>query len=67
MGYKTHIGKVKSHARVTHNDAADTPALSMVEGHKMPDLIFTDVDPPVGGLIAWPQIRKNNKDTPRIA
>jgi len=34
MGYKTHIGKVKSLTRVTHNDEADTTARNVVEGHK---------------------------------
>jgi ribonuclease HI len=51
MGYKTHIGKVKSHTGVTHNDKADTAARIVVEGHKSPDIIFSDADPPVGGLI----------------
>ena len=50
MGYKTHIGKVKSHTGVTHNDDADAAARNVVEGHISPDIIFTDADPPVGGL-----------------
>jgi len=44
MGYKTHIGKVESHTGVTHNDEADTAARNVVEGHKTPDIIFTDAD-----------------------
>jgi hypothetical protein len=40
MGYKTHIGKVKSHARVTHSDKANTNARNVVEGHKTYDIIF---------------------------
>ena len=50
VGYRTHIGKVKSHAGVTHNDKADTSARDVVEGHKTPDTTFTDADPPIGGL-----------------
>ena len=64
MGYKTHIGKAKSHTGVTHNDEADIAARNVVEGHKTPDKIFTDADPPVGGLRTWPQTRKTSKDTP---
>jgi len=41
MGYKKHIGKVKLHTGVTHNDEADTTARNVVEGHKTPDMIFT--------------------------
>jgi ribonuclease HI len=64
MGYKTHIGKVKSHTGVAYNDKANTAARNVVEGHKTPDIIFTDTDPLVGGLRTWPQTRKNGKDTP---
>jgi ribonuclease HI len=49
MGYKTHIGKVESHTGVTHNDEVDTTARNVVKGHKTPDIIFPDADPPVGG------------------
>ena len=49
MGYKTHIDKVKSHTGVTRNDEAYTPARNVVEGHKTPDIIFTDADPHVWG------------------
>ncbi len=66
MGYKTHIGKVKSHTGVTHNDEADTSARNVVEGHISPDIILTDADPQVGGLRTWPQIQKQNGDTPPI-
>ena len=58
MGNKTHIGKVKSHNGVTHNHEADKTARNVVEGHKTPDIIFTDADPPTGELRTWPQIRK---------
>jgi ribonuclease HI len=50
MGYKTHIGKVKYHTGVSHNDEANTAACNVVEGHKTPDIILTDADPPEGGL-----------------
>jgi hypothetical protein len=67
MGYKTHNGKVKSHTGVTNNDETDTRARNIVvEGHKTPDILFTDSDPPVGGLRTWPQIRKASKDSPHI-
>ena len=64
MGYKTHIGKVKSHTGDTHSDEAETTARYVVEGHKTPDITFTDADPPIGGLRTWPQIRRTSKDTP---
>jgi hypothetical protein len=54
MGYKTHIGKVKSYTGVTHNDEADTTTRNVIEGHKIPDIIFTDADPSVGGLRTCP-------------
>jgi len=57
MGYKTHIGKVKSHTVVTHNDEVKTSARNVTEGHKTLDIIFTDADPLVGGLRTWPQTR----------
>jgi hypothetical protein len=57
MGYNTHIGKVKSHTGVTHNDEADTTARGVVEGQKLPDIIFTDADPPIRGLRTWPPKR----------
>ena len=63
MGYKTHIEKVKSYTGVTHNDEADTAASNVVEGHKTPYIIFTDADPPVGGLKTGPQHEKWQKQT----
>jgi hypothetical protein len=36
----------------------------VVDGHITPDIIFTDADPPVGGLRTWPQTWKNGKNTP---
>ena len=35
-------------------------------GTQNPDILFTDADPPVGGLRTWPQIRKTSKDSPSI-
>jgi ribonuclease HI len=64
MGYKTRIGKLKSHIGVTNNDEADTIARNVAKGHKTPDIFFTDADPPVGGLRTWPQTRQNGKGTP---
>ena len=64
MRYKTRIGKVKSHAAVTHNDEGDTTARNVIEGHKTPNIIFTDADPPVGRLRTWPQTRKTSTDIP---
>ncbi len=58
MGLKTHIVKVKSHTGVTHNDEADKVARNVVEGHKPLDKIFSDADPPVGGVRTWPQYGK---------
>ena len=54
---------MKSHTGVTHTDDADTAARNVVEGHIPPDTIFTDADPPVGGLRTWPQIQQQNRDT----
>jgi hypothetical protein len=64
MGYKTHIGKVKSHTGVAHNDEADISARNVVEGHKILDIIFTYADPPVGVHRKWPQRRKADKNSP---
>ena len=64
MGYKTHISKVRSHTGVTHKDESDTVARNVVEGHKNPDIIFNDANPPVGGLRIWPQTQKTIKKTP---
>ena len=58
MGYITYIGKVKSHTRATHNDEANTAARTVVEGHISPDVIYTDADPPVGGLRTCPKYEK---------
>jgi hypothetical protein len=54
MGYNTHMGKVKSHTGVIHNDEADTTARSVVKGHKAPDIICINADPPIRGLRTWP-------------
>jgi hypothetical protein len=37
-----------------------------VDGVALPDITFTETDPPIGGLRTWPQIRKpapNKTDT----
>ncbi len=47
MGLHKHIGKVKSHTEVTHNDEAGTNARNAVEGIKTPDITFTNADPPI--------------------
>jgi ribonuclease HI len=59
--HTTHIGKVKSHTGVTYNDAADTGACGVVDGDILPDIIFTQTDPPIGGLRTWPYTQ--NPDT----
>jgi hypothetical protein len=61
-GYTTHIGKVKSHTCFVYNDAADEGARSVVEGKTRPDITFTKVDPPIGGLRTWPQIKTTKHD-----
>ncbi len=56
-GLLTHIGKVKCHTGVTHNDGADAGARGVVDGDTLPDIIFTSADPPIGGLRPWPLIK----------
>jgi ribonuclease HI len=63
MGYSTHVGKVKSHTGVTHNDEADAAARGVVERQKIPNITFTDANPSIRGLGTWPQIRGTKKDT----
>jgi hypothetical protein len=36
----------------------------MVDGHATSDVIFDEVDPPVGGLKTWPQLRKESPTIP---
>ena len=60
LGLTTHIGKVKSHTGVTHNDAADVGARGVVDGNILPDITFTEADPPIGGLWTWPISRNPN-------
>jgi hypothetical protein len=62
LSLTTHIGKVKSHTAVTHNDAADAGARGIVDGDILPDITFTEVDPPIGGLRTWPITRNSNLD-----
>ena len=61
MGYITHIGKVKSHTGVTHNDEADTTARGVVEGKKTPDITFTHADPPMRDLEHGPKYAEPRK------
>ena len=63
-GYKTYIGKVKSHTRVSHNDKADTAARNVVESHQERGILFTDADPHIGrGLRTYSQLRTTNRDS----
>jgi ribonuclease HI len=62
---QTHIGKVKSHTDIEYNESADTAARAAVDGEVPPDITFDEVNPPIGGLRTWPQIRRttpNNSD-----
>jgi len=61
MGFKKHVGKVKSHTGVTHNEEADTAARNVVEGNKLPDILFTDAEPPIGGFTFFPQLRATER------
>ncbi len=61
MGYNTHIGEVKSHTGVTHNDEADSTARSVVEGHNTLDIVFTYADPPISGFSTWPKYVEQKK------
>jgi hypothetical protein len=61
-GLLTHIGKVKSHTGVTHNDGADAGARGVVDGSTLPDTIFTSTDPPIGGLRTWLLIKVTHAD-----
>ena len=61
-GLLTHIGRVKSRAEVTHNDEADAGARGVVDGDSLPDIIFPDADPPIGGLRTWPMIKVTHAD-----
>ena len=61
-GLLTHIGKNKSHTGVTHNDGADAGARRVVSGDTLSDIIFTIVDPPIGGLRTWPLIKVTHAD-----
>jgi ribonuclease HI len=62
---KTHIGKVKSHTDVEHNETADKAARAVVDGANLPGITFEEADPPIGGLRTWPQIRLNPTDKPK--
>jgi hypothetical protein len=61
-GLLTYIGKVKSHTGVTHNDDADAGARGVVDGDTLPDIIFTDANPQIGGLQTWPLIKVTHAD-----
>jgi hypothetical protein len=63
---RTLIGKIKSHTDIEYNELADVTARAVVDGDALPDITFTEADPPIGGLHTWPQIRKiarNKSDT----
>ena len=44
-GYKTHIGKVKSHTGITYNEVADTAAKAVVEETQPHTVEFNEADP----------------------
>jgi hypothetical protein len=46
LGLITHIGKVKSRTSVTRNEAADARARGFAHGDILPDITYTDADPP---------------------
>jgi hypothetical protein len=52
------MGKVKSHTDIEYNESADSAARALVDGEVLPDIIFEDADPSIGGLRTWPQIRR---------
>jgi hypothetical protein len=62
LGLTTHIGKVKSHTGVTHNDGADAGARGVVDGDILPDITFTYAGPHIGGLRTRPILRNYNPD-----
>jgi hypothetical protein len=62
FGLQTHIGRVKSHTGVTHNDGAYAGARGMVDGDTLPEFIFTSAEPPIGGLQTWPLIKVTHAD-----
>ena len=43
---RTHIGKVKSHTDIEYNELADGTARAVVDGDALPDISFTEADPP---------------------
>ncbi len=53
-GYKTSINKVNSHTGVKHNGEADAAVRNVVEGYIAHGKTFTDANPPIGGMRAWP-------------
>jgi hypothetical protein len=60
LGLTTHIGKVKSYTGVNHNDAAHAGARGVIDGDILPDITFTEADPPTYGLRTW-SITRNPK------
>ena len=62
-GLLTHIGKVKFHTGVTHNDEADAGARGVVDGDTPLDITFTSADPPIDGLRTWPLIQVTHADS----
>jgi hypothetical protein len=66
LEYTTHIGRVKSHTGVTHNDEADAGGRGDVEGTKTLGITFTAVDPPIGRLRTWPHTCTHHPDNTPI-
>jgi hypothetical protein len=61
-GQQTHIGKVKLYTGVTHNGGADIGARGVVDRDTLPDIIFTSIDPLIGGLRTCPLIKFTHAD-----
>ncbi len=47
-----------------YNETTDKAARSVVDGDTLPDVTFEEVDPPIGGLRTWPQIRMKPTNKP---
>ena len=60
-GFRTHIGKVKSHTGVKYNDEADEGAKQIATLEEEANVEFSEYDPPAGGLRTWPYIRTPNE------
>ena len=47
-----------------YNETTDKAARSVMDGDNLPDIIFEEADPPIGGLRTWPQIRLTTPNKP---